>query len=102
VRIVGKYGDCQWIRESEDGFGSGIILAEVVENDGEAWSVVRTRSEFDRGNRGFSDVNCVSWKFAVEILKGETFAALDDTAVREFVLCGDIIESLDNQVSVGV
>lgn len=101
VRIVGEDGDGERVGKSEDGFGSGIILAEVVENDREARSGGYVRSEFDGGNRGFSDVNCVRRDFATEIFEGESVAVFDRAGSREFVACRNIIESLEDQGFVG-
>ena len=50
VRIVGKNGDGERIGKSKDGFGGGVILAEVVENDREARAGGYVRCEFDGGN----------------------------------------------------
>ena len=49
VRIVGENGNRQRIRQREDRFGSGVVLAEVIEDNREAWSG-GSRRELDRGN----------------------------------------------------
>ena len=59
------------------------------------------RCEFDGGNRGFGDVNCVGGNIAVEILEGEPIAAFDHAASREFMACCNIIKSLEDEGFVG-
>lgn len=101
VQIIGKYGDRERIGKSEDGFGGGIVLAEIVEDDGETRSAVRIRSEFDGGNSGFGDVNCMGGNIGVEIFEGEPVTAFDHAASRKFVACCDIIKSLEGEGFVG-
>src|ERR1700722_18865260 len=50
VRIVGQHGNRERIGEREDGFGGGVVLAEIVEDDGETRSGGSWR-EFDNRNR---------------------------------------------------
>src|SRR5579871_4666303 len=101
VRIVGQNGNCERIRKREDRLGGALVLPKIDEDDGEARSG-RRGCNFDRGNRCFRYVNCVSWDIAVEIFEGESFAGFDHGASREFVARSDVIEGLENERPVGV
>src|SRR5262249_25658395 len=99
VWIVGEDGNCEWIGEREDGFGGGVILAEIVEDDGETRA--GGRGELERRSRRFGYVNRVGRDIAAKILEDQPFAIFDHAASREFMTRRNIIKGLEDESFVG-